>query len=282
VIERARQRPGLSNEPGPRYDGIVRRVFGGVCLAGVAACSWLTNLSDLSSAGDASDVATSEASDVVDAGAPFCDGGHYFCADFDEGDAAAGWTQLYLADGNAPPTQDVDCVSQPFSLACPMTASTITSDTYARFIRTLPPTTKSAHVELEVKIDDACTGTPAKSYFEILKLSTSNLYDGLAIKVDRTGWFLSVDVKTDAGTVPTNAYLSGSVSYGAWHHVVADVVYDVAGSISVDVEGSTASITAVDTISLQQNTGVMVGVYSKGTCPQTTIHFDNVAVDITQ
>lgn len=262
----------------------MRRAIVLCCVpAAIAACLF-PSLDGLMS-GDASidtgaDAATPDASsDAIDA-SPFCVAdAHWFCADFDEMNVFDEWTTLLVSSDCTTPVQNTDCISQPYSLAC-ATPIPSPNDSYARLLKALPNTTSSAHLDLEVKlVGSSCDAGAGEAFFELIKFGNGNQSAGIEVKADVMGWYINADL-TDGGA--DLVYLSSAPSYGAWHHLVADLSFATNGSIQVAVDGVSSASVAVDTLSLFQNTGLMVGLYSSGSCPAMTVLVDNLTLDIVE
>lgn len=265
----------------------MRRALGlaAVIAIACAACSLVVSLDDLAAHDGGSDAAPDVANDVIvtpdagDAGAsdaPFCKlADHSFCDDFDELPLGTLWSSKHVTLATL--ALDDAAVSPPNSLL----ASVPSSQTGNAYLQK-DFTGAASHItcQLDARMD-ALQSVPIVS-FEIALESTDPNRNGYNITLLHTSAKTVYNEWTgfvDGGQASTSTDLPGlPVGATKWTHVVVDMNFG-AGSISITFDGASVLSTTL-TPPPNANQSLLVGVMEY-MATVATMHFDNVACDVT-
>lgn len=247
--------------------------------------------SDAPNAGDARDAlaAGDGGADAPADGGPFCasHGGATFCADFDQGDAQAGWTTS--GSGGAGGSLSLDTtayVSAPASLVA--IASAGQSSGFGLGVRlekkmTMPVAPRSAHLSYDLRLDGA-DSTKSPQLVTIGFGPDANRRYFVTLATNGSNAFIQEDVPPlDGGqTRFPQRPLSRPIVLGSWTHVDMTVDFD-SRTIVMTLDGNQGFSAAMDPEgmsgpSIEFDIGAIY--YSSGSVASASAHYDNVLLDL--
>lgn len=210
---------------------------------------------------------------------------HFYCADFDEGTATGGWSQVDMATAQGTLGLSPQYTSPPTSLLTSAPAHA-TGSIEARVDESFPVLPSHVHVEFDMYTCGAST----PGYFELAKIHVfepSNGWSG-GIDLGTSGGndYLLVDTYGDDGGETTQSFQPApAIATDKWVHVALDAVLDPTnGSLTLVLDhGSTPSVfqTGLRTIwPGAKNAELVLGLYSGGAnSPACEVDYDDVVVD---
>jgi hypothetical protein len=251
--------------------------------AGLAACSLITTLGDLGASDGGTDASLDVASDVIaitDAGpsdAPFCKrADHTLCDDFDELPLGALWSSQHVVSATLVLDDDA-AVSPPRSLVASVPDAQAGS---AYLQRDFTGSASRVTCQFDARMDSL--GTVPILSFSLGLSSTDPSRPGYNItflhtfaRTSYSEWVAS----PDGGGSSTSADLPPlPVGLSTFTHVVIDMNFG-GGAIAVTYDGASVLATS---LAAPPNSGqtVSLGVIEYIATP-ATLHFDNVACDLT-
>ncbi|HEX8796232.1 MAG TPA: hypothetical protein VF765_35020 [Polyangiaceae bacterium] len=242
--------------------------------------------------GDAGHDASGDApSDVASSDGPAGEAGtwcashgpHFFCADFDEGSASAGWTNVDMATMQGTLGLSPQYVSPPASLLTSVPAHA-TGSAEARVVEAFPVVPSHVHVEFDMYTCGAST----PGYLELAKIheytQATGVSGGIDLGVDGTNDYLLLDDYADDGGETTQSFKPmPAIAVDQWVHVALDVVLDPSNGSVILTLGTAPSVqqTGLRTIWPGVTSAeLVIGLYSGGnSSPACEVDYDDVVVD---
>lgn len=250
----------------------LQRLFVFVAAAAGTACTFTTDLDALQTpSGDSSAVdrrCTPQA-------------GSLFCATFDQGSVAAGWSDI---EQYGPVTLELDTkvfFSEPASFFSAFESLSAGVTASARLAYALPLSTVSTKIAFDV-LPHFSLPSLAAGEVELAGLhevTQEDSYFGVILKADTLGPFLFVDVRGASGRVAQRYSLPPFPD--GWFRVTLEIALaDTEGRIEVHYDDrSVSQLTGLQTRSQEvKRLFVDVGLYGRGTVASSA-HFDNVRLD---
>lgn len=212
-------------------------------------------------------------------------GTHFFCADFDEGSASLGWTNVDMSTTQGSLGLSPQYVSPPGSLLSSAPAHATGSDE-ARVVKVFPVVPSHVHVEFDMFTCAAST----PGYFELAKIHEYTPATGVSGGIDLgnssgSDYLLLGEHGDDGGQTTQSFKPTPGIAVAQWVHVAIDAMLDpVGGSVTLVLDrSSTPSVsqTGVRTISPgTTNVELVIGLYSGGnSSPACEVDYDDVVVD---
>jgi hypothetical protein len=264
-----------------------------------AALFGCPNLSELMGGGDAS-ATDSAASDTGLAEAGLADGEgladagwcsthpHTFCDDFDETPLGALWDKTSMAHGSL--TLDPAAyVSPPLSLSAVAYDAGPNSAGGPQLVKTLGNGTlaQKVHCEADVRLDQVTTTTGGALTIFYMSLAGTgpDVQDAwVRLNVNAKASFFEFHTQfADGGGAPSTLPLD-ALTIAEWGHFTVEVQFPsgAGGSVSVSVNGATASASVVTPPGSPSQTLTLSGMVAMPPTTQWQVHFDNVWCDVTR
>lgn len=210
----------------------------------------------------------------------FCaNGTHFFCADFDEGNAGAGWS-LVQAGGTGDLALDTNAYQSPPASARIGGDQNASASLTKYLSPTVPP---HVHVELDM-IGCAVPSAGVVTLLDVGQDMSGNTGENaLRVQSDGTTVFI-VDAYPGDGAEAYNRYtLPSGLSTTSWTHVALDVVLgETNGSVTLSFGGTQVlSVSGIPTSSANVvDTFVAIETRTFQVTAAETAWFDDVAVDL--
>ncbi len=209
-------------------------------------------------------------------------GQHFFCADFDEGSATAGWSSVDLQATQGMLGLSPQYVSPPTSFLSSTPAHS-SGSMEARVVESVPTVPSHVHAEFDMF---PCTAMTT-GYYEVAKIHaySTGFSGGVDVDISGTEDIVVDEYGDDGGELVTDLKPSPGYQLGRWNHVALDVVLDPsAGSVTLVLDRATApsvSQSGMRTLTPgTTNVDFVLGLWSGGgNDPACEVDFDDVILD---
>ncbi|HVY44249.1 MAG TPA: hypothetical protein VHB21_00160, partial [Minicystis sp.] len=224
---------------------------------------------------------------------PFCasNPGHFFCADFDEGQLVAGWSSVDQTGTRSSTGLDTMVAESPpgsfrVTVEEPGDASSCLS---SRLVKELPGTTTGVHVDMDLRGCDKDVGQDAGMHWLSINCTLETADGGPGktygiLNFGVQGASGGVELWGDAGGTPAQSWNQTfqKPSAAKFSHVHVDLTIGAQGSAEVTIDGvSVLSKTNVDvSCPSTRQRALAMGMFTCSELPDCSIWFDDVLVDV--